>query len=163
MSRADLIDMKAEGILQSEIARLDALHDANSAGLLKQDLENFKKGISGIEGEVLHSEMPIGSMEKDFQDSVVFKKGRAAMNLKELINKNDAQDRKRRRELLFAKSTLYSFSLQIQSCSIKDEIDTAVKSPSSVTYAPDDPIPSRATAFYEAIYSVLIAKVATRS
>ena len=53
--------MEAEGILERENERLDALHEANSAGLLRQDLDKLRRVTENMAEEVMHSSLEVGT------------------------------------------------------------------------------------------------------
>ena len=155
ISRAELIDMEAEGILEREIERLDALHEANSAGLLRQDLDKLRRGTENVAEEVIHSSLEVGTAEKGFADSVIFAAGKAQQDMNDLINRNGVPELRRRRQLLFATAASDSYALEAESDSIRDALLDAAKHPSQSATAPDDPIPSRAAGIYDYICSLV--------
>ena len=96
LSRAELIDMDAEGMLTAEIARLDALHDENKSGLLNEDLAKWRKNKTNIVDEVMTGEESLGSVDKAFRDSMVYAEHKQSDALKEMFKKGNCSDLKQR-------------------------------------------------------------------
>ena len=52
--------MEAGAILEREIERMDALHEANAAGSLRQGLDKLRRGTENVAEEVIHSMLEVG-------------------------------------------------------------------------------------------------------
>ena len=90
------------------------LHEENQAGLLKADLKTLKKDTRDVAQEVIFGEEGLGTMEKNFQDSVVFAKGKVQADLEALVHRNSSAELKQRRNLLFARTISDSAAVEAE-------------------------------------------------
>jgi transposase InsO family protein len=156
LSRADLLDMQADEILQTEIDRLLALHKYNEAGLLKADLKALKKATHCIADEVLYGADSLGTPEADFADSVVFAPGRVQQGIEQLMKKGNNVEARRRRDLLFARTISTSPAVSAEDDwgehedqSLSAQLKHLQDDPVRVKPPSDDTMASRAMHVYE--------------
>lgn len=163
LSRAELEDMGAEGILEKEIERLQQAHLDNEAGLLLNDLKALKKQTHCLSDEVLYGTDGLGTQENNFADSVIFARGRVQTDLETLMNRSNATELKTRRKLLFAHTLSDSEALQQElvntvqeDLSLTSRLKGLEETPINEKEIMDDSLASRAMQIYEHVCPVSV-------
>ena len=77
LSREELIELGSSDRVTAEIKRLDKLHEDNLSSLLKEDLNQLLCKTNNVAEENLFSYAAVGTRQNNYQDSVVFAKGKA--------------------------------------------------------------------------------------